>query len=95
MKRIFEIGLTGGVILSTLAFGGTEMPYFSVVQITILGLGVLLFATYNSAFARDSRLPVVIPPANALVFAVVLGLAYANSSRRYSVALANSTASRS
>src|ERR1700682_3479182 len=42
MKHIFEIGLIGGVMLATLAFGGTEMPYFSIVQITFLGLGVLI-----------------------------------------------------
>src|ERR1700687_3092045 len=61
MKRIFEIGLTGGVSLAVLAFGGTEAPYFSIVQITILGLGVLLLATYHSAPLINSRPPVVIP----------------------------------
>src|ERR1700682_1763332 len=61
MKHIFEIGLIGGVMLATLAFGGTEMPYFSIVQITFLGLGVLLLAAYNSTLMRDPRPPVVIP----------------------------------
>jgi len=61
MKHIFEIGLIGGVMLATLAFGGTEMPCFSIVQITFLGLGVLLLAAYNSTLMRDPRPPVVIP----------------------------------
>ena len=61
MKHIFEFGLIGGVLLAALAFGGTEMPYFSVVQTTFLGLGALLLATCTSASVRDRRLPVVIP----------------------------------
>src|SRR5258708_6623482 len=61
MKHIYEIGLTGGFILAALAFGGTETPYFSVVQITLLGLGVLLLVTYDSTQMRDPRPPVVIP----------------------------------
>src|SRR6202171_6682130 len=61
MKHIFEFGLIGGVLLAALAFGGTEMPYFSVVQITFLGLGALLLATCTSASVGDRRLPVVIP----------------------------------
>ena len=61
MNRIFEIGLIGGLILAAFAFGGTETAYFSIVQITLLGLGVLLLVTYNSVFVRDARPPVAIP----------------------------------
>jgi O-antigen ligase len=61
MKRIFEIGLVSGVVLAALAFGGTETPYFSVVQVLLLGLAILLLATYKTTPVRDPRLPVMVP----------------------------------
>lgn len=69
MKRIFEIGLTSGVVLAALAFGGTEAPYISAVQIALLGLGILLVVAYNSTLAGNPRLPFMIP---LLLLAVVL-----------------------
>jgi O-antigen ligase len=61
MKHILEIGLVGGVVLAALAFGGTEAPYFSVVQIAFLCLGIMVLATYNSTRTGNPRLPVMIP----------------------------------
>src|ERR1700737_761095 len=82
MKYIFEVGLIGGVMLAALAFGGTEMPYFSIVQITFLGLGVLLLATYNSTLIRDPRPPVMIPL--SLVVFVLLQCVHLPGSRNSS-----------
>jgi putative inorganic carbon (hco3(-)) transporter len=61
VKHIYEISLVTGIMLSALAFGGTEMPYFSVVQLMFLGLSFLLLATHNSPMTRGPKLPVVIP----------------------------------
>jgi O-antigen ligase len=61
MNRIFEVGLMSGVVLAVLAFGGTESPYFSVVQVLLLGLAILFLATYKTTPERDPRLPVMIP----------------------------------
>jgi O-antigen ligase len=61
MKRVYEIGLMSGVTLAALAFGGTERPYISVVQIALLGLGVLFLATYKAAPAANRKFPITIP----------------------------------
>jgi O-antigen ligase len=69
MMRVSEICLISVVVLATLAFGGTEGPYFSVVQVVLLGLGVLLLATYRTVQLGKPRLPVAIP---LLLVALVL-----------------------
>jgi len=67
MVRIVEIGLISAVVLAVLAFGGTEPLAFSVVQVVLLGLGILLLATYGTRRVGKPRLPVAIP-----LFLVVL-----------------------
>ena len=69
MVRVSKICLISVVVLAALAFGGTEGPYFSVVQVVLLGLGVLLLATYSAARLDKPRLPVAIP---LLLVALVL-----------------------
>ena len=61
MVRIFEIGLISAVALAVLAFGGAEPLAFSVVQIVLLGLGILLLVAYGTPRAGTPRLPVAIP----------------------------------
>ena len=56
--RICEFCLISAVVLAALTYGGTEAPYFSVVQILILGLGILLFARYSTTRPDQPRLPV-------------------------------------
>jgi O-antigen ligase len=69
MVHVSKICLISVVVLAALAFGGTEGPYFSVVQVVLLGLGVLLLATYSAAGLDKPRLPVAIP---LLLVALVL-----------------------
>ncbi len=61
MLRIAEVGLISAVVLAVLAFGGTEPLAFSVVQILLLGLGVLLLVTYSTPGVGKPKLPVAIP----------------------------------
>jgi O-antigen ligase len=61
MKRIIEIGLVSGVTVAILAFGGTEAPYFSVVEVLLLGLAILLLAGHGTSLAGYPRLPITIP----------------------------------
>src|SRR2546428_12413584 len=67
--RICKFCLISAVVLAALAFGGTEAPYFYVVQIVLLGLGILLLMTYCIARLGKPRLPVAIP---LLLVALVL-----------------------
>jgi O-antigen ligase len=59
MKKIFEIGLIGGVGLAVLAFGGTETPTISIVQILFLSLAISLLMTFDSPQAGSPKLPVL------------------------------------
>ena len=61
MVRIVEIGLISAVVFAVLAFGGTEPLFFSVVQVVLLGLGILLLVTYGTPRAGKPRLPVAVP----------------------------------
>ncbi len=61
MVRIIEIGLISAVVLAVLAFGGTEPLAFSVVQVVLLGLGILLLVAYDTPRVGKPRLPVAIP----------------------------------
>ncbi len=61
MLRIAEVGLISAVVLAVLAFGGTEPLAFSVVQVVLLGLGVLLLVTYGTPRVGKPRIPVAIP----------------------------------
>jgi O-antigen ligase len=44
MPRLVEIALISGVVLSVLAFGGTEPASFAVVQVLLLGVAALVVA---------------------------------------------------
>jgi O-antigen ligase len=59
MRKIFGIGLVGGVALAVLAFGGTETPTISIVQIAILGLAILLLMTFDSLQVGSLKVPVL------------------------------------
>ena len=48
MARIAQIGLISALVLAVLAFGETEPLYFSVVQILLLGLAILLVVSYGT-----------------------------------------------
>jgi O-antigen ligase len=61
MMRILEVGLVGAVVLAAAAFGGTEMPTISIVQIVILGLGISLLLKFDSLDAGSVELPILFP----------------------------------
>ncbi len=61
MVRIVEIGLISAVVLAVLVFGGTEPLAFSVVQIVLLGLGILLLVMYGTRRVGKPRVPVAVP----------------------------------
>ncbi len=58
MRKIFEVGLIGGVVLAVLAFGGTETPTISIVQIAVLGVAILLLMTFDSLQVGSLKVPV-------------------------------------
>jgi O-antigen ligase len=49
------------VVLAVLVFGGTEPLAFSVVQIVLLGLGILLLVMYGTPRVGKPRVPVAVP----------------------------------
>ncbi len=61
MLRVVEIGLISAVVLAVLAFGGTAPLTFSVVQIVLFGLAILVLLAYVAPRVGKLRLPVIIP----------------------------------
>jgi len=61
MVRIAEIGLIAATVLAVLAFGGTDPLFFSVVQIVLLGLGILALVTQGKPSAGQAGFPLAIP----------------------------------
>lgn len=69
MDRIAQIGLISAMVWAVLAFGGTEPLSFSVAQILLLALGMLLVLTHGSGLVARPRFPVAVP---LLLVALVL-----------------------
>ncbi len=69
MVQLAYIALSGSLVLAVLAFGGTDPLFFSVAQIVLLGLGVLLLVTHDTGQVGKLKLPVAIP---LLLVALVL-----------------------
>jgi O-antigen ligase len=61
MLRTAEIGLISAMVLSVLAFGGTEAPYFPIAQVLILGVAILMLLSYRPVRANQPEFPVWIP----------------------------------
>lgn len=61
MGRVAEIGLVLSLFWAVLAYGGTEPPYFSLVQVLLLGLSVFLLLGDRPRGHSSPRVPVVVP----------------------------------
>jgi O-antigen ligase len=61
MVRIVEIGLISAAVLDVLAFGGTDPLFFSVVQIVLFGLGILVLVTHGTPRIGKPSFTVAIP----------------------------------
>lgn len=64
MWRTVESGFIAAIVVAVLGFGGTEPLFFSISQVILFALGILLslLSTARNAHTPDgSRLPIVIP----------------------------------
>jgi O-antigen ligase len=64
MRRAAEVGVFAALALGVLAFGGTEPLYFSLVQVVLLGLCILLVLRADSTLT-ESKPPWLLPAALA------------------------------